>query len=268
MNIKQIIQHSHSFISASGFRYQFEDIANFFLSIKSKPFVILAGISGTGKTQLPRKLASSMGFKEEQVIQVAVRPDWADSSDLLGYTGLDGNFIPKDLSLAIKRAANNPSIPYFFILDEMNLARVEHYFSDFLSVIETRRWVGEEIITDPILRPETLYMAKNKDDFASLRWPQNLYLIGTVNMDETTYAFSRKVLDRANSIEMNNIDLSWIDATDTSIEPLTEISNAFFKTPYLNSTDLSVAQKDSIVKGMNLLIKVNEILKQADLQFA
>ena len=105
------------------------------------------------------------------------------------------------MTIAIQKATANPGKPYFFILDEMNLARVEHYFSDFLSVIETRERVGNQIKTDPILREEILNSAKNKNDFAVAGWPQNLYLIGTVNMDETTHSFSRKVLDRANSIE-------------------------------------------------------------------
>jgi 5-methylcytosine-specific restriction endonuclease McrBC GTP-binding regulatory subunit McrB len=94
------------------------------LALRAKPFVILAGISGTGKTQLPRKFAAALGFSKEQVIQLPVRPDWTDSSDLLGYTSLDGNFIPKDLTLAIQKAMANPNKPYFFILDEMNLASV------------------------------------------------------------------------------------------------------------------------------------------------
>ncbi|HEV8084151.1 MAG TPA: AAA family ATPase [Chitinophagaceae bacterium] len=265
---KEIINHVHKYITNLGFQYQFEEIANFYLALRAKPFVILAGISGTGKTQLPRKFAASLGFSKEQVIQLPVRPDWTDSSDLLGYTSLDGNFIPKDLTIAIQKATANPDKPYFFILDEMNLARVEHYFSDFLSVIETRERFGKEIKTDPILREEVLKAAKNKNDFTEMGWPQNLYLIGTVNMDETTHAFSKKVLDRANSIEMNEVDLNWITSNGKSIEKLNNIPNEIFKTVYLNSAELKETNKKSISEEMLLLQEVNTILQKADLHFA
>lgn len=268
LSLKEIIEHVHAFITNSGFQYQYEEIANFYLSLRAKPFVILAGISGTGKTQLPRMFAASLGFSKEQIIQLPVRPDWTDSSDLLGYTSLDGHFIPKDLTLAIQKAIKNPDKPYFFILDEMNLARVEHYFSDYLSVIETREWIGNEIKTDPILREEILRSAHNKNEFTEMGLPQNLYLIGTVNMDETTHAFSKKVLDRANSIEMNEVDLNWTTNIERTVPKLANISNEIFKTVYLNSVDLNEVNKKSISDEMNLLQSVNKILEKADLHFA
>lgn len=265
---KDMIRHAHDYITSHGFRYQKEEIANFYLSLRAKPFVILAGISGTGKTQLPRKFAEALGFLKEHVIQLPVRPDWTDGSDLLGYTSLDGKFIPKDLTIAIQKATVNPDKPYFFILDEMNLARVEHYFSDFLSVIETRRKNGKRIITDPILREEMLSAAANRQDFSAMGWPENLYLIGTVNMDETTHAFSRKVLDRANSIEMNEVDLDWVETNGKPLQTLKDISNDLFKAPYVSAIDLSKEDKHAIASEMDLLKKVNVILQKADLHFA
>ncbi len=270
---KRDIKAIKEYIAGKGYQYHYEEVANFILSIKTKPFVILAGISGTGKTQLPRKFAEAVGMKRDQVIQVPVRPDWTDGSDLLGYTGLDDAFKPKDLTLAIQKATQqeNRNKPFFFLLDEMNLARVEHYFSDFLSVIETREWnegKGSKIKTDPILRQEILHNATNKDKFANLTWPDNLYLIGTVNMDETTHAFSRKVLDRANSIEMNEVDLEWIRPEEKGKSSSIEIDNSFFKTEYLGAIDLSEEERDMIKPQFELLKKVNRILEKADLHFA
>ena len=94
----------------------------------------------------------------------------------------------------------NPEDPYFVLLDEMNLARVEHYFSDILSVMESRKWQDGKMVTSTLLRDES----ENKE----IKLPTNLYIIGTVNMDETTYPFSKKVLDRANTIEFNRVELS------------------------------------------------------------
>jgi len=265
-----IIERISSYVLQSGFVYSKEDLSNFYLSLKTKPFVILAGISGTGKTQLPRMFAEAVGMNDEQVIQVPVRPDWTDGSDLLGYTGLNDQFQAKGLTLAIKKANENKNKPYFFILDEMNLARVEHYFSEFLSVIETRRRDsdGETIRTDPILREELIRNAENRDQFEGLRWPENLYLIGTVNMDETTFSFSRKVLDRANTIEMNQIDLSFKDHSGDEAEPLGNVENSFFKTEYIRSVELSDSDREVLKNDITLLSEINEILKVSDLHFA
>lgn len=268
MSNRQIIDHVHNYIKGTGFQYKADDIANFYLALRTKPFVILAGVSGTGKTQLPRKFAAAIGLKEN-VIQVSVRPDWTDGSDLLGYTSLGGNFIAKDLVFAIQRAKGNRRKPFFFILDEMNLARVEHYFSDFLSVIETREWnQNREIVTDPLLRHEMLTDARNREEFEALGWPDNLYLIGTVNMDETTHTFSRKVLDRANTIEMNSIDLRWSEDNNVRLEALSGIENDFLKTTYLHASELTVDNKKSLTEEMKLLIEINDILKEGGLHFA
>jgi energy-coupling factor transporter ATP-binding protein EcfA2 len=264
---KELINHVDKYIAAKGFRYKYDEIANFYLSLRTKPFVILAGISGTGKTQLPRKFAASLGFDEIQLRQVPVRPDWTDSSDLLGYTALDGNFIQKELTLAIFEANKHPNKPFFFILDEMNLARVEHYFSDYLSIIETRERVKGKIKTEPILSKEMLKNATNSSELSAIWIPENLYLIGTVNMDETTHTFSRKVLDRANTIEMNDINLDWIQIPSSNIESLKEISNDLFVTEFIESKDLSVSDKKSIENEIELLKKINDILTKADLQF-
>jgi hypothetical protein len=270
MTPKALIQHAFEFILNSGFRYQYEEVANFYLALRTKPFVILAGISGTGKTQLPRKFAEALGFSKDQVRQIPVKPDWTDSSELIGYVSLNNVFVAKELTLAIQEAIKpeNKNKPYFFVLDEMNLARVEHYFSDFLSVIETRKREGSIIKTDPILRKELLNEAKNKDDFGELGWPQNMFLIGTVNMDETTHTFSRKVLDRANSIEMNEVNLNWIQTSDKKVEALKNIDYSLFETPFIISKELSEQEKESISNEMGILIDVNKILQKADLHFA
>lgn len=267
-NVVKSIKDICNYINAKGFQYSYDEIANFYLCLRVKPFVILAGISGTGKTQLPRRFAEALGFSIEQVFQIPVRPDWTDSSDLLGYTSLDGKFIPKELTHAIIRANKNPDKPYFFILDEMNLARVEHYFSDFLSVIETREKKNGKIQTDPILKEELFNEAINKDEFPECGWPENLYLIGTVNMDETTHTFSRKVLDRANTIEMNKVDLNWPTINDQNIPALSGIKNDFFECDYLSSIDLKESDKEKISREMQILQKINNILEVADLHFA
>ena len=144
---------------------------------------------------------------------IPVKPQWDDNSDLFGYTSNlnRGIFVKGQVTGALEAAAAEASKPSFVLLDEMNLAAVEHYFSDFLSVIETRHRSGGAIITDalPIDLPRAA--AGQEDAYAALRslyLPHNVRVVGTANMDETTRNFSPKVLDRAFSIEFNEVDLT------------------------------------------------------------
>src|SRR5699024_7007083 len=201
-NQTELIDHIHNYIRSKGFYYEKEEIINLYLSLRSNPIVILSGISGTGKTKMVQWFAESVGATEEngQFLLISIRPDWNDGSDLLGYVDIKGDFKEGPLTTIIGNAANNPGLPYFVLLDEMNLARVEHYFSDILSVMESRKWEDGKVVSSNLLAEETAGF--------NLTLPNNLYILGTVNMDETTYPFSKKVLDRANTIEFNRIDLS------------------------------------------------------------
>ena len=269
LNIKADLEHIETYIEQKGFNFKKSEIINFYLSLKTKPFIILAGISGTGKTQLPRLFAEAIGMSKDQVIQIPVRPDWTDASDLIGYTSLQGNFISKPLTEAIIKAKEDITKPHFFILDEMNLARVEHYFADFLSVIETRfRTKTNEVKTDFLLSKNQIKEANNAHLYDAIYWPENLYLIGTVNMDETTYPFSRKVLDRANSIEMNTVELDWIDKQKQKVDKLTDFTNANLKSDYIGSVELTTADKQQVEEALEMLKKINKILEIANLQFA
>lgn len=231
---------------------QYSQFQDYLTAIKSKPFLLLAGISGTGKSRIVRELAKACwdenseehgAHKPKNFEMIQVKPNWHDSSELIGYVSrVSGEpvFVAGDFLKFIAKAWENEDIPYFLCLDEMNLAPVEQYFAEYLSVIESRK--AEEsgrIITDPILKPEyekdrneqtgalvpkkwysnlvdellalcpteKLFALKTQFEEKGITIPQNLIVIGTVNMDETTFSFSRKVLDRAMTIEMNEVDL-------------------------------------------------------------
>ena len=219
-------------------------------AIKSKPFLLLAGISGTGKSRIVRELARACwekGSKEyedpkpKNFEMVQVKPNWHDSSELIGYVSrVSGSpvFVAGDFLKFVAKAWENPEVPYFLCLDEMNLAPVEQYFAEYLSVVESRKADENGVITtDPILKPEkerdagtgnlitkkwysdlvmqlladcppeAMFALKTQFENDGIAIPQNLIVVGTVNMDETTFSFSRKVLDRAMTIEMNEVDL-------------------------------------------------------------
>ncbi|MDC6155121.1 MrcB family domain-containing protein [Bacillus sp. GX] len=258
---QSIIDHVSSYIQSKGFFYEKKDLINFFLSLKTKPFVILSGISGTGKTKIVQWFAESLGATEEngQFTLIPVRPDWSDSSDLLGYVNLQGEFQERPLIKVLENADANPNRPYFVVLDEMNLARVEYYFSDFLSVIESRKWKDGKIVTSPVL-PESI---TNKH----ITIPSNVYIIGTVNMDETTHPLSKKVLDRANTIEFNTVNLDYFNFLMNMEEKEAEIvSSSSLATKYLHLKECFKENEDLVRNISTILIEINKTLESVGAQ--
>ena len=247
INTKDALEEIKNYIYARGFDYPDGLIENFFLSLKSKPFVILAGTSGTGKTRLVKLFAEAISAA---FMLVPVRPDWSDGSDLFGHTDLNGNFVPGPVCAAFETAAGDPKRPVFLCLDEMNLARVEYYLSDFLSVIESREKENGHIVTEGIAQYEKGI-------------PENLYIIGTVNMDETTFPFSKKVLDRANTIEFSYVDLMPKQRTGEASAPQ-KLPNSFLCTEYLVLAADCMDEKDFVEKICTELQALNEILVKAN----
>lgn len=173
----------------------------FVAALACKPFVILTGLSGAGKTQIALRFGDWLGAERRQV--VPVRPDWTGPEFLLGYPDAllparDGRrawHVPDVLAFLLK-AAHDPDHPYLLVLDEMNLAHVERYFADILSGMES----GEPCLPNLQQEKDGLWRPVPGGP-EKLPFPRNVFLVGTVNVDETTYMFSPKVLDRASTFE-------------------------------------------------------------------
>ncbi|MDO4648271.1 MAG: DUF3578 domain-containing protein [Eubacteriales bacterium] len=258
LSIKDSMKLIKEYIASKGFSYDNELIENFYLSLKSKPFVILAGTSGTGKTRLVRLFAEAIGANYKLV---SVRPDWSDSSDLFGHVNLKGEFVPGAIIDYIHEAAKpeNINIPYFLCLDEMNLARVEYYLSDFLSIIETRHREDGYVVTDEIILDKAA-----ADTYGKVVLPENLYVIGTVNMDETTFPFSKKVLDRANTIEFSYVDLVPDFSEIPEETEAHKCRNSFLKTDYITlMSDIDVEDRQFVSDICIELQAINKILQGA-----
>ena len=190
-------------VDASGLRLSRDLVSSFVAAIAAKPFVIITGQSGSGKTQLAMRFGEWVGSDfhgRSRSLVVPVRPDWTGPEYLFGYPdalrsapGKEVWAVPDALEFVL-RAAEEPDDPYVLVLDEMNLAHVERYFADFLSGVESRR---------PILPALTRVDGEwvGVEGSGRLALPRNLIVIGTVNVDETTYLFSPKVLDRAFTFE-------------------------------------------------------------------
>lgn len=281
METKSLVGGSNHFMSSSiydhlhsnGFIFESSLIYNFYVSLKTKPFVLLAGISGTGKTRLARLFAEAVGANSEngRYLQVPVRPDWSDSSDLFGHLALDGSFRKGPILDFIIKANQDLDKPYFLCLDEMNLARVEYYFSDFLSVIETRDLVEGKIVSDslvPDLYNSYRESLKDKESVPEeIYFSENLYIIGTVNMDESTFPFSKKVLDRAMTIEFSDVNLlmdGYYDGIPTKVESL-DLNNNVFKSLYVNPKDIPSDKHDRVKEIAKDLEEYNKVLNKAQL---
>ena len=242
-------------------------------ALRTKPFLLLAGISGTGKSRKVQELAY-LTCKRDGIhdvdpttpgnyLLIPIKPNWHDSTELLGYySSITRKYVLTDFIRFVWKAWKNKKVPYFLCLDEMNLAPVEQYFAEYLSILETRKLIRNEKTGEWEIQSAELLSKKifenidtykkisidNKDDDGvrskeepiykgediqiinflkenGLRLPENLFVIGTVNMDDTTHQFSRKVIDRAFTIEMNGDELkSMFDTAETLVyqdEPLT-----------------------------------------------
>ncbi|NRT80952.1 McrB family protein [Clostridium beijerinckii] len=275
--VGKAVDYIHNYIESQGYTYDKSLIKNLYISLKTKPFVILSGISGTGKSKIVELFAKSIGATSEnkRFNLVPVKPDWSDSTDLLGFRNIEGKFTPGIITKVCYEAMMNPELPYFICLDEMNLARVEYYFSDILSLMETRRLNEDnEIITNTLLSDEQIGRdSVSISTYGDVYIPQNLYIIGTVNMDETTFPFSKKVLDRANTIEFNKVDLSYSFEDDDSsfdnfnIKDESKVyHNDFLKSEFLKIRDCK-EYKDTAQKAINQLIKINSILEKYNYHF-
>ena len=273
-------------------------------AVKSKPFLLLAGISGTGKSRIVRELARACwdvdseeykAQKPKNFEMVQVKPNWHDSGELIGYVSRvsgKAEFVAGDFLKFVAKAWEDLETPYFLCLDEMNLAPVEQYFAEYLSVVESRKRNEEGmVVTDPIIYPQYEHERdQNTGELISKEWyknlvkellaecpteksfalnkqfmsegislPQNLVVIGTVNMDETTFSFSRKVLDRAMTIEMNEVDL-YGGLTDRH-EVIGKIGNNELVGTAVEGVDVYSDNKDVCDTAISYLAKLNEILE-------
>ena len=270
LQVGQQIEKIFEYINSKGFVYDEKLLKNFYLSLKSKPFVLLAGTSGTGKTRLVRLFAEAIGaYGSGRYNQIAVKPDWSDSMDLFGHVNLDNKFVPGAIIEFIKKAADDrDKLPYILCLDEMNLARVEYYFSDFLSIMETRDWVEDEIITDNLV-PKICYSGDEDAEklYSNLMIPENLYIIGTVNMDETTFPFSKKVLDRANTIEFSYVDFNLPESILPNEAEVIEVKNDFLRSKYLKLRMDCIDKWEAVKKFNYDITKINSVLEKSDSHF-
>jgi len=279
------------FYGASGTEY----ICSYLTALRTKPFMLIAGISGTGKSRIVRKLAQATTTQKydkdedrwkdnrpENFELIQVKPNWHNSMDVVGfYSNISGKYEFTPFVEFIVKAWQHQDTPYFLCLDEMNLAPVEEYFAEFLSAIESRSTdENGNYITDPIIKPfkdfgkdvceamlkhllgEARHTESNPlaEQFTEkgLTLPPNLMVMGTVNMDETTFSFSRKVLDRAMSLEMNEVDYDkFLSGESEQFPLLTDINEFLVNRPQRAAEVTEEIESDKVIaylKDVNTLM--------------
>jgi hypothetical protein len=253
----EVLNQVKSYISAKGYYFDDETLYNYHISLKTRSLVILAGLSGTGKSKLSQLYAEALGLSREHYLRLAVRPSWNDDRYLLGYLNtITGEYITEPAVDFIMQAGQDDEHLYFFCLDEMNLAHVEYYFSQFLSALEEDDPLHRNI---PLLSPRVQRRLKEQgrsvDVPASLSLPLNLLFTGTINVDETTQPISDKVLDRANTIEFFAVDLANIPER----RPEPEV------TPISSLTWRSYQAKRPLESYRSHIVEIGTILNKADM---
>lgn len=249
-----------SAIKRTGLLYEDKLIQRYVCSLMTKPFVILSGLAGSGKTQLALAFARAMSENvEQQLCVVPVGADWTNREPLLGYPNAlkQGEYMqPESGALQIMmRALRNPQKPYFLVLDEMNLSYVERYFADFLSALESNQKI-------PLWeKPDEC----DSEVDASIALPKNLFIVGTINVDETTYMFSPKVLDRANVIEfkISDTEMEQFLGQDMNIDvhaadgACANMGQSFVEKATSKETENSELAQRTLLEFFKVLKKVN-----------
>ncbi len=247
----------------SGLIYKKELLSRFVASLLTKPFLILTGLSGSGKTKLAQSFAQWICENEDQYKIIPVGADWTNREPLLGFPNAlePGKYVKPDsgaLDLIIK-AKESPEIPFFLILDEMNLSIVERYFADFLSVMESKEFI-------PLYPPNSI----DNGVPAQLYLPSNLFIIGTVNIDETTNMFSPKVLDRSNTIEFrvdeNEMESFLKNIKDVDMQNLLS-KGASMANSFLEMSNKKTFELDDIEDINSALVKFFGELKKIGAEF-
>jgi 5-methylcytosine-specific restriction endonuclease McrBC GTP-binding regulatory subunit McrB len=247
----KLLEFIQSYIKARGYYFEDETLFNYHICLKTRPFVILAGLSGTGKSKLSQLYAEAIGPREHH-LRLAVRPNWNDDHYLLGHLNIiTGEYVVEEGLEFLMEANADQDTLYFFCLDEMNLAHVEYYFSQFLSAMEE-----DEADRRTIHLLSKQAQKQYADTIPSkILLPSNLFFTGTINVDETTQPISDKVIDRANTLEFFTVDLDKIPVPTTPPDPIG--LSAFTWESYRAKTP------DTTFRAQ--IIEISKILNQEDL---
>ncbi len=289
---KSGISLNSTFPSDVDFNHPYRQIL---MAIKTKPFLLMTGMCGTGKSRFARTLAYQTCPKYLQEAgqpgnfqMIAVQPDWYTADEIIGWLSNQGIYHFSPFIAFLIKAWRHVNTPFVLCLDEMNLAKVEEYFADYLSILETRQWINNELVSDAFISAAKMNFYAERDPNMWARFglklddglrnrfltngitlPPNLIVVGTANMDESGRRFSMKVLDRISVIEMTGIDFyGGIKSDDADLKfPINPISHDTIMGRLLygkEAYELSQKNGDLIISELQ---SIDKILSQSPFRF-
>lgn len=252
----ELMDQVKKYIAARGYYFPDETIYNYHICLKTRPFVILAGLSGTGKSKLSQLYAEAIGHTVQNghYLRMAVRPSWNDDRFLLGYLNtISGEYVTEPAIEFVIQAEKDRDNLYFLCLDEMNLAHVEYYFSQFLSALEEENPADRRIhLFSQTTQHRLETQGKQIDVDRVALVPANLLFTGTINVDETTQQISDKVIDRANTLEFFEVDLAKVPDRQPTPEAL-QVSASTWRSFQTGKTDSTY--RDHVIEIGKILSK-------------
>lgn len=255
-----MIKEIKNYIAAQGHSCSHGLVENYYLSLMARPFVVLAGMSHMDMTRLPELFAAAVGATAEngRYKCVEVQFDWMDSSDLFGHLDLWGNFVPGAILDFLKQAKQDPDKPYFLCFDKLILSRAEYYLRELLGCVEALE-AGEEAELVP-----AIYYGRDAaalEKYGVIPALKNLYVVATLNLDETGFPLNQKFMDRVHTLQLSENDI--LPAGERVAAQPVELSNDFFQTPLKQLSDCGEygQQMDRIIATIE---ELNKILMQGN----
>ena len=245
------------YIAAQGYRCSDTLVENYYLSLQSRPFVVLAGMSDTDMTRLPEVFAAAVGATAEngRYKRLEVEYDWMDTSDLFGHLDLWGNFVPGVVLDFLVQARKNPDKPYFLCFDKLILSRAEYYFREILGIVDAMETGADA----PELVPAIYYGrdAAALEKHGVIPALKNLYIVATLNLDETGFPLNQKFMDRIHTLQLGKEDIS-LTGEKKSAEPA-ELGNDFFLSPLKQLSDCGGYEKEmdgiiAVIEDLNKIL--------------
>ena len=241
------------YIARKGYACREGLVEGFYLSLKCRPFLLLCGNSQTDMTMLPRLFAQAISA---EFLQLQVKPDWQDSSDLFGHLDLQGSFVPGPVIDFLKQAQNHPEQPHFLCFSGILLDRAEYYLREILAAVESRQ------NDDPLPLVTMAYYGRDvaaAQTYGEILWPDNLYIIGTVNMDEASKPINQKLLDAVYAMAYEKDAL--VQTGQDQMPAAAVADNTFLQTVYLR---LDQCERDDLLPYFAIFEGLNKILMQAN----
>ena len=268
MNISKTIQYINKYIQSKGYEFEKGTVENLYLSLKTKPFLMLYGSEGCGKYSLVRLFCESIGITPQngRFKTVSTYNNYQPLYNHMGYRNSDNTFCPGEVLKFIIKAASSKDEPYVLYIDDINKTDPDKYLCEIIKSLDSVRLDENGIlISEPIFSADLFETEDEKEMFGNIKIPDNLYIICSICRDENCFSLSSKLKDRANIIELKADSLKEIPQTTNPCDPLTNITNEFLRQEYFDVTHIENTNYIQIFAS--ILYEINKPLKYANKEF-